>query len=146
VLSPLHISGVKNLDHYQEKEIGRWIAVPAGILLGLIALLCLFGSVTLFLDQPAGDRFFGLTVGVILVLGCVWVLDKAVRMVIGSRGKGGLLAPMTLRVIAVLFLLLPLAGFFTGYFSEKGWLAILQAIGSLAIFAGLVLLSRRQNP
>jgi hypothetical protein len=146
VLSPLHISGVKNLDHYQEKEIGRWIAVPAGILLGLIALLCLFGSVTLFLDPPAGDRFFGLTVGVILVLGCVWVLDKAVRMVIASRGKGRLLAPMTLRVIAVLFLLLPLAGFFTGYFSEKGWLAILQAIGSLAIFAGLVLLSRRQNP
>jgi hypothetical protein len=130
------------MDRYQEKEITRWIAVPAGALLGLIALLCLVGSVTLLLDPPVGNRFFGLTVGVILVLGCVWVLDKAVRMVIGSRGKSGLLAPMTLRIIAILFLLLPLAGFFTGYYSEKGWLAIVQAIGCLGVFSGLVLLAR----
>ena len=133
------------MNHCQENGIPRWIAIPVGITLGLITLGCLLGSLTILVTPPEENRLFGVILGVILVLGCLWVFEKALRLVLGPRKKGGLFAPLTLRIFAVLFLLLPVAGFFTGYYAEKGFLAALQALTSLGISCGMLLLARRRE-
>lgn len=133
------------MNHYQEKEIPKWIRIPVGVMLGLITLLCMVGSATLLITPPEKNPLFGFVVGVILVLGCMWVFEKSVRMVFGLPSKGGLMAPRTIRIVAILFLLLPLAGFFTGYYAEKGFIAIARAIGSIGIFFGLNALARSRE-
>jgi hypothetical protein len=55
------------------------------------------------------------------------------------------MAPETLRVLSLFFLILPVAGFFTGYYREMGPVAILQAVMYFFTFLGLRALARRRD-
>ena len=128
-----------------EKEIPVWIRLPAGFFLGLIALFSIAGSVTLLIAPPPMNPNLSFMVGLILIIVSLWVLEKCIRMVFGFRNQGGLLSPKALRIVSVLLLLLPVAGIFTGYYGEKGIIAILQAIAYVGIFIGLNVLASRRN-
>jgi hypothetical protein len=58
-----------------EKEIPRWIQVPVGLILGFLTLLCGFASVILLLAPNKKSPVLAI-VGLILLLGCLWVLEK----------------------------------------------------------------------
>ena len=70
----------------------------------------------------------GLKVGLVLLLACLWVLEKCVRLTFGRKNRGGLMAPNTLRVVAFVFLILSTVGLFTGYYRKMRPVAIIQAI------------------
>ena len=53
--------------------------------------------------------------------------------------------PRTLRVVAVMFLLLPLSGLFTGYFRDHMFAAVVQTAVYISIFFSLRRLARQRE-
>jgi len=130
-----------------ESELPRWIQVPVGIVLGLFALFCAFAAATSLLlpGKYVPSPRFAVIVGLILLLACLWVLDKGFHLVIGRKKRGGLLSPTALRVVAFFLLIIPVAGLFTGYYREMGPIAIFQAVMYLSGFFGLRAFARKRE-
>lgn len=129
-------SGIPSLEP-REKELSRWVCIPAGIALGLFALLCGLAALSMLLVPNKQAPVLTVVIGVVLILGCVWILEKCFRLVTGRKNRGGLMSPKTLRVLSFLFLIFPIMGLFTGYYREMGVIAIFQAVMYVFAFLGL---------
>jgi len=131
----------------QEKELPRWVQVPVGLILGVFTLLCAFASVSLLLipNKKSPSPILAVVVGLVLLLGCLWVLEKCLRLITGRKRKGGLLSPNTLRAVSFVMLALPIVGLFTGYYREMGALAIFQAVMYFFGFLGLRAVARKRE-
>ena len=55
------------------------------------------------------------------------------------------MTPNTLRVVSFFFLVLPVAGLFTGYYRQMGQVAIFQAVMYFFTFLGLRALARKRE-
>jgi hypothetical protein len=129
----------------QEREVPRWVQVPAGLVLGLLTLLCGYASLVLLLDANQKKPVLAAVVGSVLLLGCFWVLEKCFRLLTGRKNRGGLMSPSTLRVVSFFFLLVPVAGLFTGYYRKMGLVAIFQAVMYFFAFLGLRALAGKRE-
>jgi hypothetical protein len=129
----------------QEKELPRWVRVLAGLVLGLFALLCGFASLSLLLVPNKQAPVLAVIVGLVLILGCLWILEKCFRLITGRKNRGGLMTPNTLQVLSFLLLILPIVGLFTGYYREMGAIAIFQAVMYFFGFLGLRTLARKRE-
>jgi len=129
----------------QEKELPRWIRVPAGLVLGLFTLLCGFASLSLLLVPNKQAPVLAVIVGLVLILGCLWIVEKCFRLITGRKNRGGLMSPNTLRVLSFFLLILPIVGLFTGYYREMGAIAIFQAVMYFFGFLGLRALARKRE-
>ena len=87
--------------------------------------------------------YLSATLGAVFVVVCGWILSLAVRLIRGHP-RGGLLTPFALRVSAVAFALLPVAGLFTGYYQDHGMVAVGQALAYLVVSVTLWSLARRR--
>jgi hypothetical protein len=129
----------------QEKELPRWIRVPAALVLGLFTLLCGFASLSLLLVPNKQAPVLAVIVELVLILGCLWILEKCFRLITGRKNRGGLMSPNTLRVLSFFLLILPIVGLFTGYYREMGAIAIFQAVMYFFGFLGLRALARKRE-
>jgi len=129
----------------QEKEVPRWVQVPSGVAIGLFTLLCGYASLSLLLAPPKQNPALGYAFGLLLLFGCFWVFEKCLRLLTGRKNQGGLMAPKTLRRLSWWFLILPVAGLFTGYYRRMGVLAIIQAMIYPLTFLGLRALARNRQ-
>jgi hypothetical protein len=129
----------------REKEAPRWFQVLVGLILALLTLLCAFPSVTMLVVPNEKSPVLNIVVALILLLGCLWVFEKCFRLLAGRKNRGGLMAPNTLRVLSFFFLVLPVAGLFTGYYRRMGPIAIFQAVMYFSSFLGLRALARRRE-
>lgn len=129
----------------QEKELPRWIRVPAGLVLGLFTLLCGFASLSLLLVPNKQAPVLAVIVGLVLILGCLWIIEKCFRLITGRKNRGGLMSPNTLRILSFFLLILPIVGLFTGYYREMGAIAIFQAVMYFFGFLGLRALARKRQ-
>jgi len=121
-----------------EKEIPRWVQIPIGLALGLLTLALGFAATVGLLFAPNQKApILAIVVGLVLLLVCLWVLEKCFRLVTGRKNRGGLMSPAALRVISVFFLVFPAAGLFTGYYRQMGALAVFQAVMYFFAFLGL---------
>lgn len=126
-------------------ELPRWVQIPAGLLLGLFTLLCLFGCAVMLLSAYQKNPVLVAVIAIVLLLGCLWVLEKCLRLITGRKNRGGLMTPANLRVASVVMLLLPVAGLFTGYYRRMGIVAIYQAAMYLSGSYGLRLLAKARE-
>lgn len=129
----------------REREVPRWVQVTAGLILGLVTLLCGYASVVLLIDANQEKPIFVAVVGFVLLLGCFWVLEKCFRLLTGRKNRGGLMTPGALRVVSFFFLIFPVAGLFTGYYRRMGLVAIFQAAMYFFAFLGLRALARKRE-
>jgi hypothetical protein len=129
----------------QERELPRWVQVPVGLILGSFTLLCGFASLSLLLVPNKQSPVLAVVAGLVLMLGCLWVLEKCFRLLTGRKHKGGLMTPNTLRVVSFFMLVLPIAGLFTGYYREMGPVAVFQAVMYFFGFLGLRALARKRE-
>jgi len=137
-----------NLDlegHEKEKDLPRWIQVPAGLVLGSLTLLCGYASLVLLFCVNEKSPILAAVVGFVLLLGCLWLLEKCLRLLTGRKVRGGLLSPNALRVVSYFFLIFPVVGLFTGYYRRMGAVADFQALRYLSSFFGLQALARRRE-
>jgi len=115
------------------------------LVLGLFTLLCGFASVVLMLVPNKKSPILTLVVCLLLLLGCLWVLEKCFRLLTGRKNQGGLMTPNALRVVSFFFLVFPVTGLFTGYYREMGPVAILQVVMYFFGFLGLRALARKRE-
>jgi uncharacterized membrane protein len=128
-----------------EKEVPRWVQVLVGLVLALLTLFCGFASVTMLVVPNEKSPILTVVVGLILLLGSFWVLEKCFRLLTGRKNRGGLMTPNTLRVVSFFFLVFPAAGLFTGYYRKMGLIAIFQAVMYFSSFLGLRALARKRE-
>jgi hypothetical protein len=130
-----------------EKELPRWFQVPVGIVLGLVTLFCGFAVISLLFMRYkyAPALLLLVAVGLLLLLGCYWILAKCIQLITGRSKPGGLLSPRTLRIVSVFLLILPVVGLFTGYFRERGAVAVFQAVMYFFGFLGLRALAHKRE-
>ena len=128
-----------------EKEIPRWIQILLGVVLALLTLLCGFASAELLVFPNEKGPVLSIVIGLILLLGCLWTLEKCFRLITGCKNQGGLMAPNALRVLSFFCLALPVAGLFTGYYRKMGLVAIFQAVMYFFGFLGLHALARKRE-
>jgi hypothetical protein len=129
----------------QEKEVPRWVQIPVGLVLALLTLLCVYASLSLLLVPNDKSPLLAFAAGFVLVLACVWVLEMCFRLLTGRKNRGGLMSPNRLRVVSLFFLVLPVAGLFTGYYRTMGPVAIFQAVMYFFGFRGLRALARKRE-
>jgi small-conductance mechanosensitive channel len=129
----------------RDKELPRWIQFATGLALGLFTLLCAFASMTLLFVPNRQSPVLGIVIGLVLLLGCLWVLEKCFRLLTGRKNRGGLMAPNTLRVVGFIFLIVPVAGLFTGSYRAMGAVAVFQAMIYFTVFLGLRALARKRE-
>jgi hypothetical protein len=132
---------------FGEKDLPRWIQVPAGLILGLATLLCAFAIILIVFFGPRANKLSPIAILLLLVflIPCLWVLEKCFRLVTGHKRHGGLLSPTALRIVALGLLLLPIAGFFTAYYRQMGALGVFQAVTYLFGFFGLRALAHKRE-
>jgi hypothetical protein len=128
-----------------ERGVSRPFQILAGLSLGAFTIFCGFALVTSLAVPAKQSPIFAVIVALILLLGCVWILEKCVRLLTGHKNRGGLMSPTTLRVISFFFLGLPIAGLFTGYYRTMGPIAVIQAVAYITIFFGLRRLARTRE-
>ena len=135
-----------NLEfHYKERELPRWVQVSSGIVLGSFTLLCGYASLILLFGLNEKNPIFAAVMGFVLSLGCLWVLEKRLRLLTGRKIRAGLLSPTALRVVSFFFLIFPVAGVFTGYYQRMGAVAVFQALMYIFSFLGLQKLAQRRE-
>src|ERR1700733_860872 len=135
------------LERVQEAELPRWIQVPVGIFLGLFVLFCAFAVATtlLFPGKYVPSPTLAIIVGILLLLACLWILEKCIRLITGRKKRARLLGPTALRVVAAFLLIFAAGGLFTGYYKEMGVVAIFQAVMYVCGFFGLRALARKRE-
>jgi hypothetical protein len=138
------VSDESSKPFFAEKELPRWVQIAAGLILGFLSLLCGFAALDLFVLAPRPISIFGVLAALLLLLGCLWVLGKCVRLLTG-RKRGGLMSPMALRIVSYALLLVPIAGLFTGYYRRKGIVALLQAASYFVASFALRALARNRE-
>lgn len=136
---------VSETEDVREIELPRWVQVPVGIVLSLFTLLCGFASAYLLFVPNKRAPILAFVVGLILLLGCAWVLEKCFRLITGRKKRGGLMTPRALRVVSFFLLIFPVVGLFTGYYREMGAVAIYQAVMYLCGFCGLRALAQKRE-
>jgi hypothetical protein len=82
---------------------------------GIVHAALRLASRSLLLVPNKQSPVLVVVIGLVLLLGCFWVLEKCFRLLTGRKHKGGLMTPNTLRVVSFVMLVLPIAGLFTGY-------------------------------
>lgn len=129
-----------------ERDLPRWVQVVAGLVLGLMAFFCGFASLVLVLTSHMPIPILGVAVCLVLLLGCLWVLAKSVRLVTGRKVKGGLMSPKALRVVSYFMIVIPIVALFTGgYYRKMGALMLFQALMYFVGFLGLHALARKRE-
>ena len=130
---------------FRERELPRWVQVPAGIVLALLTLLCGFAFIEMFLLAPKRQSILAVGFVVLLLLPCFGVLMKCLRLITGQKVKGGLFSPIALRLAALFIFVVPIVGLFTGYYREMGPAAIWQAVMYFLGAIGLRQLARNRD-
>jgi hypothetical protein len=129
---------IPEAEDASEIELPRWVQVPIGVIQTLFTLLCGFALPYLFFVPNKKAPVLAFVVGAILLLGCLWVLAKCFRLITGRRHRGGLMSPRALRVVSFFLLVFPVGGLFTGYYRERGAIAIFQGVMYFFGFFGYV--------
>jgi hypothetical protein len=121
----------------EELSLPRWAQVLVGILLLPVALLCVVGAISIFgIPKVQGDPLLQLVAGVICAL-CLWVLVLAVRLILGLRGRYGLMGPVVLRIGAIVAIGLVIGGVFTGVYVEHPVRSLVMAAVYIVVSIGL---------
>lgn len=129
----------------QHPQLPRWVQIPAGLVLGLFTLLCLYSSAVLLLSANQKSPVLVAAIAIVLLLGCLWVLEKCLRLITGRKNRDGLMTPTTLRAVSVLTLAFPVIGLFTGYYRKMGLIAIFQAAMYASGSYGLWILAKARE-
>jgi drug/metabolite transporter (DMT)-like permease len=98
-----------------------------GLFFILCALACLVGSCVLIFDPQSHNPLLAQISGIVMALLSVWVLSVAIRLLRNRPNRGGLLSPLTLRLVAIYMAAMPTFLLVTGRSSSWTLLQYLQA-------------------
>lgn len=127
------------MEEYEEIEpklLPRWVTIPLGLLLAPFTLLCVVGSAIILLAPNLPPSFLTVSLGSLFFAGSIWVFVLSLRLIfINPKGNSSFISPRGLRVLALVFAIIPIASLALGTFWEK---PVVHTIMSIA-YIGIVL-------
>ncbi|MCR6663805.1 MAG: hypothetical protein NVV60_11855 [Luteimonas sp.] len=103
------------------------LRLVSGLFFLLSGFVCLAGSAILILDPQSQNPLVAQATGVVMALLSVWVLAVAIRLLLNRPNRGGLLSPLTLRLMAIYMVAMPTFLLVTGRSSSWSLMQYLQA-------------------
>ncbi len=131
----------------EPKPLPRWVTVTLGLLLVPFTLICVVGSATLVIDPNVPRSILTTGLGSLFLIGSLWVFYLSLRLIFSNpKSKRKFVSPIALRLIAMVFLAIPLLSLYLGTFWEKPVVHSLMTIGYLGVALRLWELSKyREN-
>lgn len=109
---------METLNQPPSDGLPRWFQILFGLVLCVFLLPCLLGSVALAVSPNEKAPILAPIFGTLMALACLWLYSMAVRLILGKKKHGGLMAPRALRISAWIFVLIPATSILTGSFFE----------------------------
>jgi len=142
----MSLDDCKSMNQRHLRAAHRWLEIAAGAVLAFWTLLAAAGAAAMLIPPPSRERLLVLAAGALLLFWSGWCLDKTARLITGHRSAHiGLLSPLALRAISVVFLLLPFGSLILGYYSDHRLPAVVQAVTCFIICAALLRQARRST-
>ena len=127
------------MDDFQIKgdsTLPRWVSIILGILLTPITLVCVIGCLALLTTPNVPPTFLTISLSSVFLAGSLWMLSLSLRLIFISPKKAkGLMSPLGLKVVALIFALIPIISLITGTFWEK---PLLYSVMSVLYFGIVV--------
>jgi hypothetical protein len=121
----------------------RLLQVLGGIVLAYAAFFCMAPGFMLIGSYDKYPLSGPLAGSVILLLALIPFM-AGVRLVFNRPSHGGLISPLLLKIGSFIFLLMPVAGLFTGYYRQHPLLGPVHALGFVITFFGLQRLAQQR--
>lgn len=128
-----------------ERLLPRWAQIAAGILVGLVAVVCLGGSIALMFGVPSTSPILLTVVCAIMIAVSGWVLARCIQLLAGRRQAGGWLGPAALHAAAWMFLGIAVFGLASGYVVQHLPVGAFQVIAYLSLFVTLRRIASRRT-
>lgn len=125
------------MEEYEEiepKPLPRWVTIPLGIIFTPITLLCVIGSAILLIAPNVPHTLLTISLGSVFLAGSLWVFYLSLRLLfVNPNGKSRFLPPLGLKVIALVFAVIPIISIVLGTFWEKPIIHSIMAIAYIGI-------------
>jgi len=145
-LDVLQLTMEETNEHNEFKTLPRPLAVIGGVLLLFFALIFLWVGFGLAIGLRSEPSALKVIIAALSLYASVKLLVFSWRLLLNRpRPGGGLLSPFVLRVTGLFMVLLPIAGFFTGWYeasSSRLWPNVFQGVVYIFAGGGLILLAR----
>jgi hypothetical protein len=125
-------------ESVEPKPLPRWVTIPLGLVLFPFTLMCVVGSAILLLAPNVPPSFFTVSIATLFLGGSLWVSLLSFRLIISNPSKSkGLVSPLALRLIGVLFISMLILSIFVGTFMDKPIIYSIQTIIYFCVAAQL---------
>jgi hypothetical protein len=127
---------MEEFEDVESKSLPRWVTVPLGIVFAPFTFFCVIGSAIILVAPNVPPTFLTVSLGSVFLAGSVWVFYLSLRLLfISPKGKSKFISPLGLKVIALVFAVIPIISLLLGTFWEK---PIIHSIMTIA-YIGVVL-------
>ncbi len=125
------------MDEHEEiepKPLPRWITLPLGLVFVPFTLLCVLGSSIILVEPNVPPSFLTVSIGSLFLAGSVWVFYLSLRLLfVSPKGNSKFISPAGLRIIALIFVAIPIISIALGTFWEKPIIHSLMTIAYIGI-------------
>lgn len=125
-------------EEIEPRPLPRWITFPLGVVLVPFTLLCVFGSALTLVAPNVPPSLLTVSIGSLFLAGSLWVFYLSLRLLfVSPKGNAKFISPVGLRIIALVFVAIPITSIALGTFWEKPVIHSLMTVGYIGIVLGL---------
>ena len=122
----------------------RLVQIVGGLFVASYSVLTMGCAVVMF-NWPDRDHASATAVmGLVIEAGAIWTFIKAADLLFGRRTQGGLIGATTLRVIAIAYSIMMMAGIIMGGVGHSLIGRIVAVVGGLCVISGLLAVARHR--
>jgi hypothetical protein len=139
---------MEDYEEVEAKPLPRWVTMPLGLLLTPFTLICVIGSASLLVAPNVPPSLLTVSMGSIFLVGSLWVFYLSLRLLfVNPKSSSNFISSVGLKVIALVFAVIPVMSLFIGTFWEKPVIHSIMTIAYIGIVFRLwgVANYRRQN-
>ncbi len=121
-------------EEIEPKPLPRWVTIPLGLLFTPFTLLCVVGSAIILLSPNVPPTIITVSLGSLFLAGSLWVFYLSLRLLfVNPKNKSKFISPIGLKVIALVFAVIPIISIIIGTFWEKPIVHSIMTIAYIGI-------------
>lgn len=122
-------------EEIEPRPLPRWVTIPLGMLLAPFTLICVIGSSTLLIAPNVPPTVLTVSIGSLFLAGSLWVFYLSLRLLfVSPKYETSFITPIGLRIIALIFAVIPIISLILGTFWEKPIIHSIMTMAYISIF------------
>ena len=125
---------MEEYEAVEPRSLPRWVTVPLGVIFVPFTFLCVIGSSTLLVAPNVPPTLLTVSLGSIFLAGSLWVFYLSLRLLfVSPKSEAKFISPVGLRLIALVFAVIPIISIVLGSFWEKPVIHSIMTIAYIGI-------------